>query len=165
MLAVLQHNIIGQAPTPHYRQCGLRGWRELEPENLGVPKNMSRTQTIKVYNINGSVCYHVTPRQAREMIEAGEVVALRRRGTKPKPGIFDAIQLKFAQGNRRNSGATITPREMEANAFGKGFNALGPGDSIRELERAIEKVDGWPDEHDTKAVCISAGRVIQPQPA
>lgn len=122
-----------------------------------------RFQSIKVYDINGSVCKHVTPRQAWEMINAEEVIPLKRRGA--KPGTFEAVQLKYARKHNRNSACTLTLRDVENNAFALAFSQLGPTDSIRALERAMDKVNAWPDVHDTKAVCISAGRVIQPATA
>lgn len=118
-----------------------------------------RFQSIKLYDINGYLVKHITPRQAHEMIDEGEVQTIRARGA--KPGTFVAVQLKQAKRNRETA-ATLTLRDVVNNAFGKAFSALGPTDSIRALDRAIEKVEAWPDAHDTKAVCISAGRVIQP---
>lgn len=122
-----------------------------------------RFQNIKYYDINGYLVKHITQRQAHEMIEAGEVQTIRARGA--RPGTFVAVQAKEVKRGKRESACTLTLRDVVNNAFGKAFNALGPTDSIRALDRAIEKVDAWPDEHDKKAVCISAGRVIQPATA
>lgn len=117
---------------------------------------------IKLYDINGYLVKHITPRQAYEMVDEGEVQTIRARGA--RPGTFVAVQLKEAK-RKRESACTLTLRDVVNNAFGRAFNALGPTDSIRSLETSIEKVEAWPDEHDKKAVCISAGRVIQPATA
>jgi hypothetical protein len=52
----------------------------------------------------------------------------------------------------RPTAATITTRELVANA--------GLVEGYGEIRAARRKVREWPNCHDDRAVCISAGRVI-----
>lgn len=75
------------------------------------------------------------------------------------------------------SPATLGRSDVELNALGAatgarirvpGLNAYNERDPLiigNAIDRSMSKVEAWPDVHDTKAVCISAGRVCQPCPA
>lgn len=117
---------------------------------------------LPFYDWNGKHLGTIRLDTARIRAEAGEVsLRIKGRGRKSRITAAHAIFVKPI----RNSSCTMTMRDVVNNAMGKAFSALGSTDSIRALERAQAKVDAWPDVHDTKAVCISAGQVIQPQPA
>lgn len=119
-----------------------------------------QAKVVPFYDWNGKYLGTVRLQKAIEAAEAGDMT-LRMKGRGRKSRITAAHQVY--KRNARPSACTMTMRDVENNAFGQAFSALGPTDSIRALDRAIDKVQAWPEVHDTKAVCISAGRVIQPQ--
>ena len=125
-----------------------------------------RNQTVRVRSsVDGHILRHVSERDARlmcaedshgEPIEGMEPSA--RRLTRKKERLTD-IKLLQPERAKDSSPCTLTLSDMQNNALGKYFNWLGSTDSIRAIERATAKVDAWPEEHDEKAVIISAGEV------
>jgi hypothetical protein len=89
-------------------------------------------------------------------IEGMHVVARRLSRKKQK---LTEIQLLAPARNERPSPASLTFSDVQNNAFGSHFRALGSTDSIRALDRAGDKVAAWPDVHDDRNVIICAGKV------
>lgn len=121
--------------------------------------NDRQEKLLPLYDWNGKHLGTIRLETARVRAEAGEIsLRIKGRGRKGRVTAAHVIYVK----PQRISACTMTMRDVVNNAFGQAFKALGPTDSIRALQTAIAKVEAWPDIHDTKAVCISAGRVIQP---
>lgn len=71
---------------------------------------------------------------------------------------FTDIKLMEPERNKRSSPCTLTMSDVQHNGLGQAFSQLGPTDSIRAIERAIGKIEAWPEIHDTRNVVISAGK-------
>lgn len=123
-----------------------------------------RRDTVKVHSCaDGHVLRHVTEREARLMCgedsfgdRLEEMEPCARRLSRKKQRLSDIVLLQPAKAER-TSPCTITRSEVENNAFGQAYQALGPTDSIRAIERAIGKIEAWPEIHDDRNVVISAG--------
>lgn len=87
-----------------------------------------------------------------------EMDPIARRLSRKKHKLTD-IKLLSPQRLERNSACTLTMSDVQNNAFGQHFKALGPTDSIRALDRAIDKVAVWPQIYDERNVIICAGKV------
>jgi hypothetical protein len=86
------------------------------------------------------------------------IEAVARRLSRLKATLTD-IQLLARERNERPSPAGLTFSDVQNNAFGSHFRALGSTDSIRALDRAAEKVAAWPEVHDYRNVIVCAGKV------
>jgi hypothetical protein len=126
-----------------------------------------RKATVRVRSIFGHVLRHVSHSEALRMIgqdshgnELENLEPVARRLTRKKAPLTD-IRLLAPERLKNSDPCSITPREMELNAYysepKQVYNHLAAGESIRELERAIAKIDFWPDVHDDRNVIISAG--------
>jgi hypothetical protein len=77
----------------------------------------------------------------------------------PKSAPLTDIRLLAAERAHQRTGATLSARDSQNNAFAKAFGvAGGPEISIRQLEAAEVKVNAWPEVHDYKAVLALAVR-------
>lgn len=125
-----------------------------------------RSERVRVRSaVDHRVLRHVTEKEARLMcaedsfgnsIEGIEPIAFRH--SRKKQRLNDIVLLR-PQKNERNSPCTLTMSVMVNNAFAKSGLGLSADDSIRVLDRAVDTVDAWPDEHDKRNVVISAGQV------
>lgn len=81
------------------------------------------------------------------------------------------IRLKELERNERTSPCTITCSEAQTNAIGavtprlRRFARNENRQIMREkignyIDRAMSKVEAWPETHDTKATVISAGKAL-----
>jgi len=89
-------------------------------------------------------------------LEDSEPIA--RRVSRKKQRLTD-VQLLTPARAERNSACTLTLSDTQNNAFGQHFKALGPTDSIRAIDRAMDKIAMWPYVHDDRNLIISAGVV------
>lgn len=125
-----------------------------------------RTDSVRVHScVDGHVLRHVSEREARLMCgedsfgdRLEECDAVARRLSRKKQKLTD-IQLLTPARAERNSACTLTLSDTQNNAFGQHFKALGSTDSIRAIDRAIDKIAMWPYVHDDRTVIISAGVV------
>jgi hypothetical protein len=85
--------------------------------------------------------------------------ACARRLSRKKQPLTD-IKLLNPKRDERNSPCTITRAEMENNAFVHEGARLSAKDSMRALDRAVSKIEAWPEVHDDRNVVISAGRAF-----
>src|SRR5579871_1263578 len=143
------------------------------PQNFKKRVSKPRRNRVRVRvrsSVTGEVLRFVSEGEARLMCaeNADGSDMLDYRGTRIEPVAMRLSRLKAPltdirlldlNRGKRQSPCTLTESDVKNNAFGKAFSALGNTDSIRALDRAVNKVDAWPDEHDRKAVVISAGKV------
>ena len=95
------------------------------------------------------------------MIAAGEA----RRLSRPKQPLTDVLLLE-PERLRVGSPTGLTANDAALNAFGAARLAERKPFGSRignNIDRAMSKVEQWPDVHDTKNVVICAGRLYPPR--
>lgn len=121
---------------------------------------------IPLTSINGYILRSISLREAFQL--TNEEKARWIKNTKYQ---IVGIVLREPEGMERTSPCTITCSEAQTNAIGavtprlRRFARNENRQIMREkignyIDRAMSKVEAWPETHDTKATVISAGKAF-----
>jgi hypothetical protein len=132
-----------------------------------------RKETVRLWSVNGNLLRHITLTQALEMLgetlsgdSIENVYPSAVRISRKKAKLAD-IRLMALERNEKPSACTLKMSDMVNNGIGAANPQLRKmgreGGRVSTLkignyiDRAMSKVEAWPEAHDTRNTVISAG--------